>query len=593
MWLNGLWFSGLVLSLAPAFLAIMSKQWLDEFSKGLSGASRSVARERQYRLNNLKKWRVGDIVDLIPLLLQLALTCFLAGLLILLWTLHHTLAIIMSGLVGVLATFVITTALLPLFIPSCAYLSPQTHMIDNIFQPNHFESWLSSTSATKQPKSGPSSVSQGTGSDPESTSPPQGRRCPDWITDIWLSWSVKGLKIVQTLKDRPTRQGREQSAIKDVSSELDIQLLVEACSFTLRPEPVSATAVCLTAVEDKDVLLFFQQLRKSTRAHFGATADASSGPIGRGNQHQLLWLQVMLCVVSTGDTSLSSKDIDTLGLYAHWGQWPPNMNDVEVEWAGFCLSSIMECLQESITRGEQPTYQPSFLDGMMQAFLSNVISRKASSRKVVWQGAIILFPIVQLRASHADSDPCQVIASSYRAVRLSESLLAKRPSDNALRVSHGYAGNVRRFLERANRALTSQPTGVDGSYLEKIRTYTGDVLTEVARSLSKLPTTRFYANLFYYDLVDSLADQMTLDGPGVLQCLPSDSVPDFICMLEQLAARVEEDPPLWSSYKPALDALMRQVKLGVAGESIVNPLTLITVHGVCPSLSSLHRRAMY
>ncbi|EIW52744.1 uncharacterized protein TRAVEDRAFT_79847, partial [Trametes versicolor FP-101664 SS1] len=67
IWLNILWFSGLITSLTSALLGILVKQWLNEYvSLGLSGTSREAARRRQYRLNNLVKWHVGDIVILIP-----------------------------------------------------------------------------------------------------------------------------------------------------------------------------------------------------------------------------------------------------------------------------------------------------------------------------------------------------------------------------------------------------------------------------------------------------------------------------------------------------------------------------------------------
>ncbi|EIW54282.1 uncharacterized protein TRAVEDRAFT_92048, partial [Trametes versicolor FP-101664 SS1] len=66
VWLNALWFSGLILSLSSASVGIMVKQWLNEYSSGVSGTSRPVARVRQYRLNNLRTWRVEDIIGAIP-----------------------------------------------------------------------------------------------------------------------------------------------------------------------------------------------------------------------------------------------------------------------------------------------------------------------------------------------------------------------------------------------------------------------------------------------------------------------------------------------------------------------------------------------
>ncbi|KAI1787537.1 hypothetical protein LXA43DRAFT_1098170 [Ganoderma leucocontextum] len=79
VWINTLWFASLVCSLASASIALIVKQWLYEMSKGLSGTSRETARLRQYRLNSLIKWRVGAIVLIPSLLLQVALFLFLSG----------------------------------------------------------------------------------------------------------------------------------------------------------------------------------------------------------------------------------------------------------------------------------------------------------------------------------------------------------------------------------------------------------------------------------------------------------------------------------------------------------------------------------
>ncbi|KAI0359502.1 hypothetical protein OH77DRAFT_1434651 [Trametes cingulata] len=134
IWLNALWFSALVLSLASASVGIMVKQWLAEYSSGLSGTSRQAARLRQYRLNNLIKWRVGYTVVMIPVLLQVALGLFFAGLLCLVWTLHEGVAAVVSILVGCVMAFTIVTAVLPLLFRDCAYLSPQTIMIYSSYQ---------------------------------------------------------------------------------------------------------------------------------------------------------------------------------------------------------------------------------------------------------------------------------------------------------------------------------------------------------------------------------------------------------------------------------------------------------------------------
>ncbi|EIW54219.1 uncharacterized protein TRAVEDRAFT_97236, partial [Trametes versicolor FP-101664 SS1] len=129
VWLNALWFSGLILSLTSASVSIMVKQWLNEYSSSVSGTSRPVARVRQYRLNNLRRWRVEDVIGAIPILLQLSLALFLAGLLILLWTLNDTVAAIASTLVGILAIFTIVTTILPLVNHECSYITPQIRAV--------------------------------------------------------------------------------------------------------------------------------------------------------------------------------------------------------------------------------------------------------------------------------------------------------------------------------------------------------------------------------------------------------------------------------------------------------------------------------
>ncbi|KAI0821724.1 hypothetical protein BC628DRAFT_1276179, partial [Trametes gibbosa] len=76
IWLNIMWFSGLILSLTSALIGIVAKQWLSEYS-AVSGSSREKARLRQYLTMNLVKWRVGLILLFIPILLVVSLAFFL------------------------------------------------------------------------------------------------------------------------------------------------------------------------------------------------------------------------------------------------------------------------------------------------------------------------------------------------------------------------------------------------------------------------------------------------------------------------------------------------------------------------------------
>ena len=125
IWINTLWFASLFCSLAAASIALMVKQWLFEESKGLSGTSREAARLRQYRLNSLIKWGVGTMILVPSVLLQVALFLFSTGLLVLLWTTHETVAVMITALVGAFFAFVAIVTVLPIFKSDCCYKSPQ------------------------------------------------------------------------------------------------------------------------------------------------------------------------------------------------------------------------------------------------------------------------------------------------------------------------------------------------------------------------------------------------------------------------------------------------------------------------------------
>ncbi|KAI0656650.1 hypothetical protein C8Q70DRAFT_1056554 [Cubamyces menziesii] len=126
VWMNALWFSSLTCTLSASSIAVVVKQWLHQYGQKLSGNSSELARLRQYRYDSLEKWRVPEIIAALPILMQTALTLFFAGLLILLYNLHKSVAISVSCLVGVLILFSVCTTVLPALYTDCCYQSPQS-----------------------------------------------------------------------------------------------------------------------------------------------------------------------------------------------------------------------------------------------------------------------------------------------------------------------------------------------------------------------------------------------------------------------------------------------------------------------------------
>lgn len=124
--INLVWFSGLILSLIAGLVGILSKQWLREYLTQRLTAPRDAVRLRQFRYGGLLRWRVSDIIAMLPLLLQTSLVLFIIGLLDLLWSIiqDRLIAIFASAIVGISFVLIFTSVLLPLFFPACPYKSP-------------------------------------------------------------------------------------------------------------------------------------------------------------------------------------------------------------------------------------------------------------------------------------------------------------------------------------------------------------------------------------------------------------------------------------------------------------------------------------
>lgn len=280
IWLNVLWFSGLILSLASTVIGILVKQWLGECNNGLTGNSREAARLRQYRLNNLAKWRVGDIIVLIPILLLISLALFLSGLLVLLWNLHPTVAVVASILVSVLGLSTVCVTLLPIFKPSCAYISPQTLVLMPLFW--HVippAAGVGLLFVVYLPIFLSSLILDGCIQSCRLLLVPRWERWGflvrfhDNIANFQLHSIIH--EVMNTLANvfpsdsTLTWRGYERSIVNRLNSTLDIDILLKAYDSTLDANAVSSAAVCLLDQPSGAIVDYSSRLQSCVREHFG------------------------------------------------------------------------------------------------------------------------------------------------------------------------------------------------------------------------------------------------------------------------------------------------------------------------------------
>src|SRR5258706_4350949 len=95
---NMLFFLSLALVLIDAFLAMLVKGWLQEFDRGWRTytVAHLRAQERERRLQDLERWKLHELVALLPILIQGSLLLFCIGLIVLIFPLHLPSAILFT-----------------------------------------------------------------------------------------------------------------------------------------------------------------------------------------------------------------------------------------------------------------------------------------------------------------------------------------------------------------------------------------------------------------------------------------------------------------------------------------------------------------
>jgi Family of unknown function (DUF6535) len=128
VWVNILWLLSLVFSLASALTALLIQQWARMYMElpQIPSSSSERARVRSFLFFGTLKYNMCLAVDMVPALLHLSVFLFLAGLVIFLYTIHKTVAIVLSISVGLLGLAYITLTILPCVYRDCPYRTPMS-----------------------------------------------------------------------------------------------------------------------------------------------------------------------------------------------------------------------------------------------------------------------------------------------------------------------------------------------------------------------------------------------------------------------------------------------------------------------------------
>ncbi|KAF9255865.1 hypothetical protein L218DRAFT_847509, partial [Marasmius fiardii PR-910] len=112
--INAYWFLSLILALIDALFGLLCKQWVREHQRQTNTRTpRQTLALRWLRSQSFERWHVPSILASLPILLEVALFLFFAGLLELLWSRHHLLFSIALGTIGLAILFYVVTTILP------------------------------------------------------------------------------------------------------------------------------------------------------------------------------------------------------------------------------------------------------------------------------------------------------------------------------------------------------------------------------------------------------------------------------------------------------------------------------------------------
>jgi hypothetical protein len=123
IWLNGIWFVSLGLTLSTALITGMIKQWLHFYLADISGTPKDRASIRQFRYAGLSIWGVPPIIEMLPVLMNASLLLFFIGLVLFIQGLSGAEGItaVVILMTCILFLFYLTSSLLPMWKPQCPY----------------------------------------------------------------------------------------------------------------------------------------------------------------------------------------------------------------------------------------------------------------------------------------------------------------------------------------------------------------------------------------------------------------------------------------------------------------------------------------
>ena len=136
---NALFYASLSVMILAAFIAMLIKSWVREFDRGLRAMSipEQRAKTREFRYLGMERWRLPEMVAILPLLIQISLLLFAVGLVLFLFHISKPSFGVTTAIFGVAILYYSVTTFISVFVTSSPFHSPLSRTFGKAYQYVH------------------------------------------------------------------------------------------------------------------------------------------------------------------------------------------------------------------------------------------------------------------------------------------------------------------------------------------------------------------------------------------------------------------------------------------------------------------------
>jgi hypothetical protein len=136
---NALFYASLGVMILAAFIAMLIKSWIREFDRGLRAMSlpEQRAKTREFRYLGMERWKLPEMVAILPFLIQISLLLFAIGLVLFLFHISKPSFGVTTAIFGIGMLYYSITTSISVFVTSSPFHSPLSRTLGKVYQHVH------------------------------------------------------------------------------------------------------------------------------------------------------------------------------------------------------------------------------------------------------------------------------------------------------------------------------------------------------------------------------------------------------------------------------------------------------------------------